>query len=139
VLGFLISRHPLTLFENELRGISYVEAKDLARYVGRRVRTVGWWVTGKIVKTKTDEPMEFVSFEDTTAIYETTFFPRTYSRFCHMLSRTRPYLLSGRVEENFGAITLTVDDVAFLDRPLPRRWRAGGRTGTRAKESTFGS
>ncbi|KPL08990.1 hypothetical protein AMJ71_07640 [candidate division TA06 bacterium SM1_40] len=131
VLGFLVSRHPLTLFEDELRDISYVEGKDLGRYAGRRVSTVGWWVTSKLVTTKTDEPMEFVSFEDTTAIYETTFFPRAYRRFCHMLSRTRPYLLWGKVEEDFGAITFTVDDVAFLDEPLPQRWRTRVRLGRR--------
>lgn len=132
VLGFLVSRHPLTLFEEELQGIPYVEAKDLGRYVGRRVMTVGWWVTGKLVTTKTDEPMEFVSFEDTTAIYETTFFPGVYRRFCHMLSRTRPYLLWGKVEEHFGAITLTVDDVAYLDEPLLQRWRARTRPDRRS-------
>jgi len=43
--------------------------------------------------------MEFVSFEDTTALYETTFFPEAYGKFCHMLSYTRPYVLKGKVEE----------------------------------------
>ena len=38
--------------------------------------TVGWWVTGKLITTKDDEPMEFISFEDTSALYETIFFPQ---------------------------------------------------------------
>jgi DNA polymerase-3 subunit alpha/error-prone DNA polymerase len=42
---------------------------------------------------------------------ETTFFPDTYQRFCHILDRGRPYLLWGLVEENWGAVTLTVDGV----------------------------
>ena len=58
--------------------------------------------------------MEFISFEDTTALYETTFFPEAYKRFCHMLSHTRPYVLRGKVEEDFDAITLTVRDLRFL-------------------------
>jgi len=91
-----------------------VRGADLHKHVGRRVTTVGWWVTGKIVTTKEDEPMEFISFEDTSALYETTFFPQTYARFCHMLNRSRPYVLSGLVEEDFGAVTLTVDTVRFL-------------------------
>jgi error-prone DNA polymerase len=113
-LGFLLSRHPLTLYRERLKGLRIVSGDEMARHVGRRVNMVGWWVTGKMVLTKNEEPMEFVSFEDTTAIYEATFFPRTYARFCHMLSRQRPYLLRGKVEEDFGAFQLVVDDVRLL-------------------------
>jgi error-prone DNA polymerase len=113
-LDFLISRHPLELYREPLAKLKHVRGADLGRYVGRRVTTVGWWVTGKVITSKDDEPMEFISFEDTSALYETTFFPQTYARFCHMLNRSRPYVLSGTVEEDFGAITLTVDSIRFL-------------------------
>ena len=113
-LDFLISRHPLTLYREPLARLRHVRGAELNKYVGRRVTTIGWWVTGKVVTTKEDEPMEFISFEDTSALYETTFFPQTYARFCHMLNRSRPYVLTGLVEEDFGAVTLTVDDVRFL-------------------------
>jgi DNA polymerase III alpha subunit len=56
--------------------------------------------------------MEFLTFEDETGIVETTFFPEnTYNRFCHMHGLGHPYLLYGKVEEEWGAITLTVDRV----------------------------
>ncbi|MGQ9560238.1 MAG: DNA polymerase III subunit alpha [Candidatus Oleimicrobiaceae bacterium] len=113
-LGFLISRHPLSLYQERLKGLDYVQAKDLPQYAGRRVTTIGWWVTGKVVSTKRDEPMEFMSFEDTTALYETVFFPQAYAKFARMISDTRPYLLRGRVQEEYGAVTLNVFDVRFL-------------------------
>jgi error-prone DNA polymerase len=113
-LGFLISRHPLDLYRDRLARLKYVRGADLGKNVGRRVTTIGWWVSGKMVTTKDEEPMEFISFEDTSALYETTFFPETYARFCHMLNRSRPYVLSGLVEEDFGAVTLTVDSVQLL-------------------------
>jgi len=113
-LGFLISRHPLSLYRELLARLRHVRAADLGRHVGRRVTTVGWWVSGKVVTSKNDEPMEFISFEDTSALYETTFFPKTYARFCHMLNRSRPYVLTGLVEEDFGAVTLTADSVRLL-------------------------
>ncbi len=122
-LGFLASRHPLTLYRRPLSRLRVVDGRDLHRHVGRRVLTVGWYVTGKVVDTRSDEPMEFVSFEDTTALYETTFFPDAYRRFCRRLTHTRPYLLSGRVEEDFGAVTLTVEDLGFLDEAPPARRR----------------
>ncbi len=138
-LGFLISRHPLTLHREALlrlrqAGVRPVRGRDLAQHAGRRVAAVGWLITGKLVTTKDDEPMEFVSFEDTTAIYETTFFPRAYARFCRMLTTARPYLLEGRVEEDFGAVTLTVDGVAFLDRAAgPREERSRGGAAARLR------
>jgi error-prone DNA polymerase len=113
-LDFLISRHPLTLYREPLSRLKLVRGSDLKKHVGRRVTTVGWWVSGKVVTTKDEEPMEFISFEDTSALYETTFFPQTYARFCHMLNRSRPYVLTGLVEEDFDAITLTVDSVRLL-------------------------
>ncbi len=113
-LDFLISRHPLDLYREPLSRLKVVRGADLHRHVGRHVTAVGWWVSGKVVTTKDEEPMEFISFEDTSALYETTFFPETYARFCHMLNRSRPYVLTGLVEEDFGAVTLTVDSVRLL-------------------------
>ncbi len=122
VLGFLISRHPLSLYAKLLQHLTYVPACDLKKYVGREVPVIGWLITGKVVHTKNDEPMEFISFEDTTAIYETVFFPEVYRKFCRMLSNARPYLLRGLVEEDFGAISLTVKHIEFLDKvKMPRR------------------
>jgi error-prone DNA polymerase len=125
-LGLLVSRHPLTLYLPALKSHSYVPAAELARWVGKRVTTVGWFVTGKLVATKDDEPMEFLSFEDTTALYETTFFPDAYRRFCPLIDRERPFLLSGRVEQDFGAITLTVDQVRVLE-PFQERQKEKGK------------
>ena len=130
-VGYLISRHPLTLYREALlalhrSGVQPVRGSDMARHVGERVAMVGWLVTGKIVTTKDDEPMEFVSFEDTTAIYETVFFPRAYERFCRMLTTARPYVLRGRIEEEFGVATLRVEEVEFLRREARPRVSRGG-------------
>jgi DNA polymerase III alpha subunit len=58
---------------------------------------------------------EFLS-QDSTGHYETVFFPKAYNRFCHMLNEMRPYLIRGKVEEDFTAVTLAVHWVEFLDR-----------------------
>jgi error-prone DNA polymerase len=114
-LGFLLSIHPLDRFRDILKRLDHVQAKDLHRHVGKHVTTVGWMVTAKTVHTRDGDPMKFVSFEDTTGLYEAVFFPKAYHRFCHMLSEMRPYLLKGKVEEDFTAVTLTVDWIEFLD------------------------
>ncbi len=113
-LGFLISRHPLTLYQDKIKKLSYVPAKDLRFFIGKQVTTIGWLVTRKLISTKKNEMMEFISFEDTTDLYETVFFPRTYQKFCYLLSYSRPYVLRGKVEEEFDAVTLNVSQVKFL-------------------------
>jgi DNA polymerase-3 subunit alpha/error-prone DNA polymerase len=105
----------MTLYADLLRSRETVKAIDLGRWQGRCVQFGGWFVTGKVVHTKHGDPMEFLTFEDDTDIIETTFFPGVYRQFCHMLDWGRPYLLTGRVETDWGALTLTVDRVA----PLP--------------------
>jgi error-prone DNA polymerase len=114
-LGLLVSRHPLTLYRQATARAGAIAAVDLPRFTGRHVTVAGWWVTGKTVQTRLGQPMEFVSFEDTSAIFDATFFPRVYARFCRMLARQRPYLLKGKVDEEFGVTTLTVEWVGFLE------------------------
>jgi error-prone DNA polymerase len=114
-LGFVWSRHPLDLYRAHLHGVRYIQARQMAQHIGRHITMIGWLTTEKSVETKDGEPMEFVTFEDTTALYDATVFPDIYRRFCHLLHPDRPYLLRGFVEENFGTVTLTVHDLECLD------------------------
>ena len=117
-LGFLCDRHPMVLFADALRKRSIIKAKDLHRFTGRYVRFAGLLITGKVVRTKHGEPMEFLSFEDETGQVETTFFPRAYRRFCAMLDRSSPFILYGKVEEDFGAHTLTVERIESVPKAI---------------------
>ena len=64
--------------------------------------------------------MEFLTFEDETDQVETTFFPEVYRRFCSMLDRSRPFILYGKVEEDFGALTMTVERVTAVSKSRRR-------------------
>jgi error-prone DNA polymerase len=114
-LGMLLSCHPLKLHRKEIERIKPIRADRMSAWVGKYVTMIGWWVTGKTVQDKDGRPMEFVSFEDTTSIYDVTFFPNVYARFCKKLTRHRPYLLKGKVEEEFGVATLNVQWVGYID------------------------
>ena len=108
LFGFLLSKHPLELYAECFRGLSYVSAGEMLRYVGKRVTMVGWLITEKSAQTKHGESMEFATFEDLTGLYDATFFPETYRRFGHLLSGGKPYIVEGVVEEEFRTLTLTV-------------------------------
>ena len=116
-LGFVLSVHPLTMWQPVIHTLPYrpVPASELVQHVGRRAWVLGWPITRKEVMTKEGEPMEFFSFEDQTAIYETVFFPKVFKRFCQDLDMNRAYLLGGRVESEFGTVNLNVESVRKLN------------------------
>lgn len=128
VLGYLASRHPMALVADTVRAVHAVPATALRSHVGRLVTCVGMLTTGKPVHTIRDEPMEFVTFDDGTGLIETVIFPDVYRKVVSLLFGTGPYVLRGRVEESYGALTLTVTALERLDRYAKRRalpWRAG--------------
>jgi len=101
----------MVLYAGALNRRRIIKAIDLPCFAGRHVCIAGLLITGKVVHTKRGDPMEFLTFEDETGLVETTFFPKAYSRFCAMLGKDRPFILHGKVEEDFGAHTLTVERV----------------------------
>jgi DNA-directed DNA polymerase III PolC len=111
VLGFLCRYHPLQFIPQQDRAVKKVV--ELRRCVGQRVQVAGWLLTGKLVSTRTGEVMEFLTFEDDTGQLETVFFPRVYRAYANILQAGRGYLLTGLVEEDYGALTLTVEKVRF--------------------------
>jgi DNA polymerase-3 subunit alpha/error-prone DNA polymerase len=111
VLGFLCERHPMTLYDHALKNAGIIKAREIPKFINKQIRFAGWLITGKTVHTKHGDPMEFLTFEDDTGIVETTFFPEAYNRFCHILDRGRPYILTGTVDQDWGAVTLTVKKV----------------------------
>ena len=114
LFGFPLSCHPLDLFKEVLARIPRILAKDMAQHVGEEVTVIGWLVTEKIVSTKKGEPMEFITLEDQTSLYDATLFPQTYRRYCHLLATNQAYIVTGLVEEQFSAVTLTVRELRLL-------------------------
>jgi error-prone DNA polymerase len=82
---------------------------DMAAHAGKKIHMMGWPITRKEVLTREGEEMEFFTFEDKTAIFETVFFPKPFMRFCQDLDMNHAYLLHGLVESEFGVVSLTVD------------------------------
>jgi DNA polymerase III alpha subunit len=108
LFGFPLHCHPLDLFRDAFAGTPRILAKDLDQYVGQEVTLIGWLLTEKIVSTKKGEPMEFMTLEDQTGMYDATLFPAPYRQYCHLLATNQAYVLTGLVEEHFSTVTVTV-------------------------------
>ncbi len=110
-LGFVLSVHPLRLADPFFRSIRrpLVSARDFQKYIGQKIWVKAWPISRKEVYTKKGDEMEFFTFEDETGIFETVFFPKSFSRFCQDLDMAHAYLLQGRVASEFGVVSLNVD------------------------------
>jgi DNA polymerase III alpha subunit len=122
-LGIVVSQNPLALFRPRIERIvkrhglaPFISSPEIPGCRGRKVWTAGVLVTGKEVATKKLEPMIFVSFEDERAIFETVLFPDAFERFYAQLDDGWAFLIFGRVEDDLGAVAISVERLVTISR-----------------------
>ena len=120
-LGFVTDTHPMHLHADALAGFRLCRSTELQRHVGRHVLLAGMLTTAKPVHTRQDEPMEFATFDDGDGLIETVLFPRVYRERGHVLFDQGPFIFRGKVEEEFGAVTVTITHLDRLERAAARR------------------
>jgi len=113
--GFPVSRHPLfsysSLLKNKVR-----KAIDIPNHKGRVINLAGVKITRKVTSTKKHQPMEFVTFEDETDIYECVMFPKVYKEFGDLLNWEKLFVVRGKVEEAWGVYTITIEKLFSLSK-----------------------
>ena len=121
ILGFMTDAHPMHLYATLLRRFRLCPSTELNRNVGRHVLAAGMLTTAKPVHTGTDEPMEFATFDDGHGLIEAVLFPDVYRERGHVLFDQGPFVFRGKVEEEFGAVTLTITHLDRLERIRSKR------------------
>jgi error-prone DNA polymerase len=96
---------------------------ELYRHVGRHVLAAGMLTAAKPVHARSDEPMEFATFDDGHGLIETVLFPDIYRERGHVLFDQGPFIFRGKVEEEFGAVTLSITHLERLERARARSVR----------------
>jgi error-prone DNA polymerase len=119
-MGFTTDVHPMALYADQLERFRLTPSTELHRHVGRHVLVAGMLTTAKPVHTLKDEPMEFATFDDGHGLVETVLFPDLYRERGHVLFDQGPFIFRGKVEEEFGAVTLTVTQLDRLERMLAK-------------------
>jgi hypothetical protein len=56
-----------------------------------------------------------MSMEDATGTYEATLFPAAYSRFAPLTRFSGPFLVTGQVEEQYGAYSVNCERLELLE------------------------
>lgn len=125
-LGFIASIHPMTYYRRFVRR-SHILGREVERHVGKMIWVCGVWITAKTVATKHGDAMQFVSWEDETALFESVLFPKVYRKFRSILEAMEPYLIYGKVMNDLGAISLDVREIRRIRVPRADQMRPGLR------------
>jgi DNA polymerase-3 subunit alpha/error-prone DNA polymerase len=125
-LGLTATCHPGEPWEQNAREAGAVRTSDLAAHVGRTVRVSGWVVTDRRVRvrrrgaageragSKRGRTMKFLMLEDPHGSVEVVLFPDAYERVGRVFGDAGPYLVTGVVRSDHGALTLDAQDVRRL-------------------------
>ncbi len=118
LLEFPVTLTAFDLLKTSFRG--EIMARDLMEHTGRTVRMVGNLVTIKNVRTVKKEWMHFAAFLDAEGeFFDTVHFPKSLKNF--PFRGYGVYLILGKVEEELGFPSITVEKLAKLPvKPDPR-------------------
>ena len=101
--GYMVTKHPLQLFKDEIKTINVVDSSNMQNYHNRKVKMIGWYMASKRILTSKGEVMKFLSLEDLTGTFEAVLFPKTYQVYAEQTLSMGPYLVEGKVDAENGA------------------------------------
>ena len=131
-LGLTATCHPFDLWVEAAKSAGAIPTTELKAKAGRKVKVAGWIVTDRRVrirgkqgrgargrgtqigKAQAGRYMKFLMLEDHHGTVEVTLFPEAYARCGHRLTNAGPYLVSGIVRVDHGALTLDARDIRHL-------------------------
>jgi DNA polymerase-3 subunit alpha len=120
-LGFYISSHPLSRFEQDLKKYFLLDSAAVEeKNDGEEVRMAGLITGKKIMKTKKGDSMAVLKIEDLCGTLEGVLFPDLYKSSSHLLESEQPLIFSAVVDKGEKGVKLKLTKIEKL-QSLPKR------------------
>jgi len=110
VLGLSVREHIMTLYRPTLMRHVDTDSRQLPDRIGRRVRLAGVLEAQRTARTQRGQTMMFLTMEDEFGVFEATVFPNAFAAI-GTLDRYGPYVVTGKVDRQYGSVTVTADRV----------------------------
>lgn len=127
--GYMVTKHPLEFFAEEIGSPGIVKASGMTKHHNRTVKMIGWYMTSKRIKTSKGEIMKFLSLEDLSGTFEAVIFPKAYQKYAELTLSMGPYLVEGRVDALNGN-NIIVENLSVLAAEKARSVTQKDRTST---------
>lgn len=110
ILGLSARGHPIK-YLGRLPENGLIPSSAISGHIGRIIRVAGVLAATRITGTVKGGLMEFLTLDDGHGIFEVTVFPDSYRRLKGRINGLGPYVVTGRVEDQYGALTITASDI----------------------------
>ncbi len=116
VIGFLITRNPLTQYKKTLDEKVTKKIEELQPEDVNKTYIFGGMISSKkVIKTKKDNvEMAFANLFDETGTIEVVLFPRTYEKLKNIVVLNNVVLLKGKITDRDGKMSIILDNAANL-------------------------
>jgi DNA polymerase-3 subunit alpha/error-prone DNA polymerase len=124
ILGISTGPHLMATLRPALNGSTDADSRQLPQRIGRRVRIAGLPEAVRTTPTQSGQTMMFLTLDDEFGLFEATVFPDLCRRIRGLQAATnggleplrppnryRPYIITGKVRDQYGAITITAEDI----------------------------
>lgn len=118
LLGLYITDHPLHRYSEELKKKTDHSATELKDCEDQEPVCVGGLVKSiRLVTTKNQEAMAFVTLEDFTGDIDLVFFPRSWERYNNRVKEDTLLIIRGKAQHRDESVNVLVDTLA-MDKKL---------------------
>jgi len=122
--GYPLSVHPVARYRSLLsQKIKY--ARDIPKFIGQSIYLIGVYITRKETATHESAPMEFLTLEDETDVFECVLFPETFREFGDILHWETLFIIRGTVVDSFGVHSIAIEKIGSLRQWVRRLHREG--------------
>jgi DNA polymerase III subunit alpha len=116
-LGFYISGHPLQGFVDILDKFATADSLTLSDKADGEIIRIGGIVRNvKVIKTRRDELMAFVTLEDMNGSVEITIFSNLYAAVSDLLSGDGAIMVQGSVQKDDNAVKILAETLIPLEK-----------------------
>jgi len=120
ILGISVGEHVMARHRQALQAQGLdADCRELPHLVGRSVRIAGVQEARRTTHTEKGQTMMFLTLEDEFGLFEVTLFPDVYRRCGSSFTHYGPYVVTGKVEQQYGALTVSADRVVLRSAGAP--------------------
>ena len=111
--GFYISNHPVTTYKSKYQNI--ISINNISNYFNKIINVMVMVEKIKVIKTKKNEDMAFITASDETGFLDFIFFPRVYKNNMN-IKKGDICIFTGTVEKRYNELQLVVSKIEYIRR-----------------------
>ncbi|MCP3951064.1 MAG: DNA polymerase III subunit alpha [Desulfobacterales bacterium] len=123
-LGFYITGHPLSRFEETLEQFTNTDALAIQEINDKAPVRIGGLVSAsRVLRTRKGDLMAFVTVADLHGSVEVVVFPEAYAAASDLIVNDKPILVQGQVQKEESGVKILADTIIPMEK-APEVWTA---------------